>query len=114
MSLKSVLKRSAKFHHKSCDGRFCKLDEHPEMRAIERIAELEAVVEAAEKDKAEIAKDAQYISSRCLKAEARIAELEAVAEAVIALQDDMDYPYGHPMLEVEKALRAAGYLTVIR
>ena len=80
----------------------------------ERIAELEAVVEAAEKDKAEIAKDAQYISSRCLKAEARIAELEAVAEAVIALQDDMDYPYGHPMLEVEKALRAAGYLTVIR
>jgi hypothetical protein len=44
MSLKSRLRQAAISDHQDCDGRFCELKEHPEMEAIERLAELEAEV----------------------------------------------------------------------
>ena len=47
MSLKSRLKASAKFDHQSCDGRFCDLEDHPEMQAIKRLDELEKKLAAA-------------------------------------------------------------------
>jgi hypothetical protein len=44
VSLKSRLQQAAKCSHEECDGRFCEIEEHPEMQAIIRITELETKV----------------------------------------------------------------------
>ena len=63
MSLQSRLRQSAKADHETCDGRFCELKEHPEMEAIERIAELEA--------------EQQEATERWVLADRKVTELEA-------------------------------------